>query len=191
MNKYCDIDPKFPKIAWFGFIFKKYKDQVLMVPIKKLHLTKKEGLDYLKLVAKKVKYKDDEWDSMVIKIKLVKKIRNKREYWTREKELIKIDPFVEMMSYVDVVKHSDLYRILVVGVYRDKKNNWEWGATMRFLKSDNNKTVETYMYKSKEPVSERAKYSALYEVMKIIGVKKSGEENKVEPESFGKNETLN
>ncbi|MBU1088669.1 hypothetical protein KKA02_02210 [Patescibacteria group bacterium] len=130
MSKYCDIDPKFPKVAWFGLLYKIAEDMNLIIPIKKLHLNKKEELAYFKKVAKGVGFKDDEYGTMLDKMKLARKIKNKREYWTREKELIKIHPIIATSYYLNLVRCPGLYQILAVGGYMDKKGNWEWAEAV-------------------------------------------------------------
>jgi len=191
VTKYCDIDPKFPRNAWAGFMLMRINGNTALIPAKRIYLTKQEEKLYLKIVHDAARKEPEVWMQALVKLKFAKLIKNKRKMWTKVKKQTEIDALAKMLYYVDVFNYPALYQLLAIGIGRDDEGKWEWGLMTRFLKGTDQKKIEQFMCGCNEKVDERCKYSAVYDVEEIIFVRPNGKEEKHYPNGFGAEEVLN
>ncbi len=86
----------------------------------------------------------------------------------------------ELHNALNILSIPKLYEILVVGGIYDKKINWDVGVASVLIKGKNDKELDDYMARLGVGVNPRAKQSAIYEVIKIIGINfETGEERSV------------
>lgn len=191
MAKYCDIDPKFPKNSWAGFMLMRINGNSVLIPVKRIFPTKEEEKTYLKIVHDGAIKKPESWAPVLVKLKLAKLLKNKKKMWTKVKKQTEIDTLTKMIYYIDVFEYPDLYQLLAIGIGRDDEGKWEWGLMTRFLKGTDHKKIEQFMCGCKERVDERSKYSALYDVEEIIFIRPNGKEEKHDPNNLRREEVLN
>jgi len=109
-------------------------------------------------------------------------ITNKEDCWTKISEDEMIIPSFrdELHNALNILSIPKLYEILVVGGIYDKKINWDVGVASVLIKGKNDKELDDYMARLGVGVNPRAKQSAIYEVIKIIGINfETGEERSV------------
>ena len=178
MNKYCDIDVNFPKIAWIGVLFvssKEEDDGKRLILLKRLARSKKEEIEYLKIKNKEFgKILKDEYiyGATIVKIKLNRLLENKKDCWTKVNKNEMIVPSFrdELYNAINMLSIPKLYEILVVASSYDKKKNWDVGVASVLTKGKGKKELDDYMAKLSVYVNRRAKQSALYEVTGRIGL---------------------
>jgi len=188
-KKYCDIDVNLPKTAWIGIFFlvsKDNEDGKRLIMLKKLHKTKKSEIAYMKMKKdefEKYLKKETVYGVTLVNIKLNRLIENKRDCWTKvnEDEMIMPSFRDELYFAINILNVPKLYEILVVGGTYDKKKNWNVGVVSVLTKGKSNKDLDDYMARLGVGVNPRAKQSALYEAVEIIGLNlETGEERKAE-----------
>ena len=176
MKKYCYRDYDLFVNGWMSVIWLNYEGEgeIYAALSSQVFGTKKEAMTYLSGLAK-VLLKEKRYVSQKVtlfKLKLKKKFRNRRGYWTKIKNQEKIEDgtYNEKISWlVPFLKSPVMYDVLVVvrGKFGD---NVIFDVARVFLKSKNSDRMEKFMYYSKQVVDEKAKYSAVYEVTKRLAI---------------------
>ncbi len=163
-NEFCSLEPDFPKEAFITFLLLSENYNMLgMYPMPSIYRTFDDVTYSMQKTVHEANKKGDFSINdicILIPISFAVQYPLRREFWTKpamhfgDNERIKI--------FTPVALHPEFYRLLITPTYFDNNGIWHLHATLPLHLSTNFSAIEQFMLLSDQPVDERAKYAAVY-----------------------------
>lgn len=184
--EHCTKDYKFFEETWMSIIWFNIEgeDEIYAALSSQIFGSKKKTLSYLKALSSLL-HEENKYvirKVTLFKMKLSKKFKNKKGYWTKVPDEDKIEDgtYNDRISWLTpFLKSPAIYDVLVVvrGIFDGEIT---FDVARVFLKSDDQSRIEQFMYYSKQVVDPKSKHSGIYEVNKRLLIDWETKKEKVE-----------
>ena len=172
-QKYCYLEPNFPKNIFIAFVFLKVDDKTLLYPLFETFSDLKKLGKTLKKLKNGIEKKNPDtnaYGGLVVTLAYDHSFPLKKEYW-EPSENPNSNKDIRMMAFLEMLKgpYPFFWVLITPQSFDDKTKAWKFTSWLPIRITSSDEHVEALIKSSDQSVEEKAKSIAMYSVIKVQG----------------------